>query len=296
VKRINYYIENWTELTKKKKTEEGLLEFRKELFKMLDIIPIVAFFKDTKNRFVYANNSYCQILGFKKEDLEGKSSVEIFPNQAEYCWSQDKIVIESRKPQRSIVESLDTPLGTKWLVTDKLPIMNENGNLDGILGFSIDITKQKIADRALKDSKAELQKQKEILEKKNIALNELLDQVEKEKNKMKKDILININELVMPILSRLKMNSAARKNADLLETLLKKITSSFGSRLIEKKLMLTPKEIEICNMIKNGLRNKEMSGLLNISSQTVATHRRSIRHKLGISNKPVNLATFLDRF
>lgn len=267
-----------------------LLKHREDWHKILDIMPTMVFYKDKENRYIYVNKATAQILGLAKEDLEGKSSFEIFPTQAQACWRHDKIVLESRKPIRSIIEFLETPLGKKWIVTDKLPIMDENGNIDGILGFSIDITEQKMAEKALRESKRELQKQK------NIALHELIEQVEKEKNMLRDNITINVSELVLPILAKLKMNASVRKYADVLETLLKEITSSFGSRIIEKNLMLTPREIEICNMIKNGLTNKEVSELLNISSLTVETHRRSIRHKLGISNKHINLATFLDRF
>jgi PAS domain S-box-containing protein len=273
-----------------------LLKLREEWHKIPDIMPTMVFYKDKENRYIYANKAFTQILGLAKKDLEGKSSFEIFPKQAQACWRHDKIVLESQKPIRSIIEFLETPSGKKWILTDKLPIMDENGHVDGILGFSIDITEQKMAEKALRESKRELQKQKKALEQKNIALHELIEQIEKEKNMIRDNITINVSELALPILAKLKMNVSVRKYANLLETLLKEITSSFGSRIIEKNFMLTPREIEICNMIKNGLGNKEISGLLNISSLTVETHRRSIRHKVGISNKHINLATFLCKF
>lgn len=161
-REFTFYIENWTDITRKRKAEEVLLKHREDWHKILDIMPTMVFYKDKENRYIYVNKATAQILGLAKEDLEGKSSFEIFPNQAQACWKHDKIVLESRKPIRSIIEFLETPLGKKWIVTDKLPIMDENGNIDGILGFSIDITEQKMAEKALRESKRELQKQKKF--------------------------------------------------------------------------------------------------------------------------------------
>ena len=76
---------------------------------------------------------------------------------------------------------------------------------------------------------------------------------------------------------------------------LEELTSSFGRKITEKSVRLTPREIEICNMVKGGLTSKEISNLLNISRQTVEKHRKNIRHKLGISNKDINLTSFLQK-
>ena len=56
---------------------------------------------------------------------------------------------------------------------------------------------------------------------------------------------------------------------------------------------LTPSEIKICNMIRNGLRTKEIAELRKVSIATVNRHREHIRRKLGITNNDVNLATYL---
>ena len=58
-------------------------------------------------------------------------------------------------------------------------------------------------------------------------------------------------------------------------------------------LSLTQKEITICNMIKNDLSSKQISEALHVSIRTIETHRNSIRKKLNISRKDVNLTTYL---
>ncbi|MFK7825461.1 MAG: helix-turn-helix transcriptional regulator [Oligoflexales bacterium] len=57
--------------------------------------------------------------------------------------------------------------------------------------------------------------------------------------------------------------------------------------------MLSPKEIQICNMIKNGLTVKEIAQMFHLSPRTVDKHRENIRKKLGLKSKKINLATYL---
>ncbi len=133
----------------------------------------------------------------------------------------------------------------------------------------------------------------EALTQKNIALGEMIKQIDYEKEKMKKEITINVEELLMPTLEKLYLKEGSNKYIQLLERNLRELTTSFGLKITDKKNRLTPKEIEICNMIKSGLSSKDISGLLNISSLTVSKHRGNIRKKLNICNKDANLVSFL---
>jgi len=152
------------------------------------------------------------------------------------------------------------------------------------------------AERALLESEAKLQKQKSALEQKNIALGEVIAQIEVEKRRIKDDIETNVNIVVSPILEKLKKEKASAKYVTMLKYHLGKLTSSFGSKITKKSFKLTPREIEVCNLVKGGLTSKDISNLLNISYRTIEKHRKNIRHKLGISNKRINLTSFLREF
>jgi len=78
-----------------------------------------------------------------------------------------------------------------------------------------------------------------------------------------------------------------------MKTNLDEITSPFIRHLSSSYYSLTPAEIAICNMIRNGLRTKEIARMRGISIATVNRHRENIRHKLEITNSNVNLATYL---
>jgi DNA-binding CsgD family transcriptional regulator len=80
---------------------------------------------------------------------------------------------------------------------------------------------------------------------------------------------------------------------NILEANLNEIISSFSYRLSSGGISLTPKEIKIANLVKEGKQDKEIMEILNISLETVKTHRQNIRKKLGIYNKRTNLRTYL---
>ena len=156
-----------------------------------------------------------------------------------------------------------------------------------------DITDRKQLEEDLRRSELELKRQKKALEQKNIALREVIAQIETEKNTLKEDMRININNLIIPVLEKLEINSVSYENIHLLRHLLENLSSSFGRNITRISYKLTPREIEICSMIEDGLMNKEIAKLLKISSNTIRRHRENIRKKIGIRGEKINLRSFL---
>ncbi len=163
-----------------------------------------------------------------------------------------------------------------------------------IISVERDISGRLKAEEDLKHTCAALEVEKRRLEEKNIAFREAMNAVETEKNKMRDEVIVNINKIVLPIVKRIRLKGGtSRELLDLLEKSLGALVSSFGRRLTESDLRLTPKEMEVANMVKSGLTTKEISGLLNASTQTVDKHRSNIRRKLGLANQGVNLVSYL---
>ncbi len=165
----------------------------------------------------------------------------------------------------------------------------------GAVITSQDITERKVSEASLKTSQSDLKKQKLALEQKTIALREVIGEIEENKNKIKDDITTHVNEVLLPILERLKLKETSNKYIDLLKHHLKKLTSSFIRRITTKSVNLTPREIQICTMVESGLTNKEISRLLSISCHTVEKHRNNIRIKFNITKKNINLSSFLQQ-
>lgn len=157
-------------------------------------------------------------------------------------------------------------------------------------------SKRREAEKALTTSMQELKKQEEVLKEKNIALKEILSQIETEKEEIQEHITANIEKLLTPTLRRLKRNGGQteKRHIELLEKNLANMTSGFTRTIRNRISRLSPRQLEICNMIKSGSKNKEIADLMGISLRTVETHRNAIRKKLGISGNDTNLSTFLN--
>lgn len=160
----------------------------------------------------------------------------------------------------------------------------------------IEINKRKEAEKALKESESKLRKQKAALEQKNVALGEIIAQSEIEKRKIKEDILANAHLVLSPILEKLKAGESIQEDFRLVQHHIQELASSYGTKITDKNLLLSPKEVEVCNLVKAGFTSKDISRFLNISRQTVECHRKKIRQKLEIANKNINLTTYLREF
>ncbi len=164
--------------------------------------------------------------------------------------------------------------------------------------LSSEVAHRQKMEKALRISEAELREQKIILEQKNLALQEILRQIEIEKRRKEEDVMANVERLILPIVKKFKRKGTRfdRRYIDLLEKNLDDLTSTFAGQISKVQWRLTPRETEICGMIKNGFPSKEIAGLLHVSHRTIEIHRHSIRRKLGITNKDINLTTYLQSF
>jgi PAS domain S-box-containing protein len=149
--------------TEHKRVEEASQRQREELQAILDSVPALIFYKDKENRFIRVNRTCAEALGRPTEEIEGKSCFEIFPpDQAEDYWRNDKEVMKSGRPRRSIVEPLETPEGTRWVQTDKILYRDEEGNIIGVIGFAVDITERKWAEEEIQQRTAQLEALRQV--------------------------------------------------------------------------------------------------------------------------------------
>ncbi len=138
------------DITERKRAEEELHRHREELQIIMDSVPAMIFYKDKENRFIQTNKALAEAMGLSKEELNGKSIFDLYPEQAKDYWKDDLEVISTGIPKRNIVEPFETGTGLKWVQTDKIPYRDAHGNIIGIIGFALDITEGKLAQEALK--------------------------------------------------------------------------------------------------------------------------------------------------
>ncbi len=164
------------------------------------------------------------------------------------------------------------------------------------LKLLVEIADRKRAGRELTNIKKKLEAQvisrTQRLEEVNTALKVLLREYELTKKEIEASILVNLNELIIPNLHRArkcKDNVKKKHYLDLVESGLQDITSSFSSELIHAFSNLTPAEVQVANLIRQGKKTKEIANFLNTATSTIDYHRSNIRKKMGISNRSTNL-------
>jgi DNA-binding NarL/FixJ family response regulator len=152
------------------------------------------------------------------------------------------------------------------------------------------------ADLELQETNEQLTLERKALQESNTALRIVMARIEQEKQEIYRDIKMNVEKILMPILQSMagQLPPIKTKYAEMIRTNLEGITSPFISQLSLSFNSLTPTEIAICNMIRNGMRTKEIAETRGVSEATINRHREKIRRKLKITNQDVNLATFLE--
>lgn len=152
-----------------------------------------------------------------------------------------------------------------------------------------------MAEQELQENNKQLLLERKSLQEANAALRVILSNIEDEKKRIYQNIQLNIDKVVMPILHALTPTIAKNKQKyiEILRTNLEEITSPFTSRILNHFRALTPAEVNICNMIRNGLRTKEIADLRGVSTATINRHREHIRRKLKLTNEQINLTTYL---
>ena len=159
-----------------------------------------------------------------------------------------------------------------------------------------EITSLKLTEEALRKSQQELIEQKQSLEETNIAMKVLLKQREEDKLELEKKVLNNVKDLVLPYVERLKnsrLNAKDRTLVDIVDTHLQDIISPLLQRFTHAKILLTPQEMQVASLVKDGKTSKEIADVLNVSETTVNFHRKNLRVKFGLRNKRTNLRSYL---
>lgn len=182
---------------------------------------------------------------------------------------------------------------------DDGPFLKEERELlDGVGRYIGEIILRIMAEQELQEKNKQLLLEREALKEANAVLRIILTNIEDEKKRIYESIQLNIDKVIMPIIHSLTTAEAKnkRKYIEILRTNLEEITSPFINRISNHYRSLTPTEVNICYMIRNGLRTKEIANLRGVSSSTINKHREQIRQKLKITNQQINLTTYLQSF
>lgn len=154
---------------------------------------------------------------------------------------------------------------------------------------------QKMQAASRKKGQMELVLKSVHLDEINNALKFLRDQMKKDRIDSEIKIVSNVKQFVSPYIEKLalsRLDEQQKEWLSVIESNLNQIISPYiGSMPL--KVSLTPTELQVANLIKDGKTSKEVSNLLNLSTTTVDFHRNNIRSKLGLTNRKTSIRAHL---
>jgi DNA-binding NarL/FixJ family response regulator len=187
-----------------------------------------------------------------------------------------------------------TPDGRHWYYMRIIRLVHNGPSM--VVVSHAEITGLKLAEESLREQEEQLREQKQELEEMNTALKVLLKQRETDRSELEHRLIANLKEMVMPYVEKLKsarLGRAERTYLEILENHLTEILSPFLQKLAAARIFLTPQEIQVASLVREGKTSQEIADMLNISDATVHFHRKNLRKKFGLTQSRQNLRTYL---
>ncbi|AAZ34067.1 PAS domain-containing protein [Pseudomonas savastanoi pv. phaseolicola] len=116
-------------------------------------VPGVVYAKDLEGRMLVANRGTAELIGKPPEFFIGKTDLEFLDDQqqARVLMETDRRIMQNNVSEQ-IEEQVNLPDGSAatWLST-KAPLLDENGEVIGLIGSSVDVTARKKAEEAVRE-------------------------------------------------------------------------------------------------------------------------------------------------
>ncbi|MFP4157566.1 MAG: PAS domain-containing protein [Opitutales bacterium] len=151
------------DITQLQKIQRKREQQRALLRVIIDHAPAGIFHKDIEGRFLLVNQKHADYIGAESpEAVIGKTVDDFFlPEVAEKIDAADREIMESRTAREGILDHRAVPGKPEcWMLTSKVPLLDAKGECTGMVGISLDVTKQKEDEQALKDAFATLEETK----------------------------------------------------------------------------------------------------------------------------------------
>ncbi|OPY83102.1 MAG: aerobic respiration control sensor protein ArcB [Smithella sp. PtaU1.Bin162] len=277
-------------------TQRELINAKEYMIQILNCINDPIIIKNEQRSIVFANKAQCSITGKSREEILGKTAYDIFYEEAESSRKQDDFVLNTGQECIDEKQLTDSD-GNIRIYEVRKKLFKDNFGNNQIFEMLRDITAKNKVIEALGKIEKDLKEKTDSLEELDTALKVLLKYKNDEKKEFENIIITNFKKLVKPYLEKLKrthLNSDQVSLLGIIESNLDEITSPFLNALNVNNFDLTPREIQIMDLIKDGLTTKEISTILNTSTKSVDFHRCNIRKKFNL-RKNINLRAYLSK-
>ncbi len=289
-------LDELSDRRERQKAEDELIKSENRYRAIFDNAGTAMIIAKDNDTIVLSNCEFHKLTGYEKEEIDHKKKWSDFFEVDDW----EKIRTLKKSVTNSVKDSIDSlkvcsiKRGTD--VRDVIVNLAAIADTSEYVVSFLDITEKKKTALKLKDYENEIHVQAVNLEETNTALKVLLRHRDEDQTAIEQKIVANINKLVFPYLEKLetmKLNEIQLQHLDVIRTNLNSIISPFLRNLTIEQRNLTPREIQIAGLVKDGKTTKEITEILNISSTAIDFHRKNIRLKLGIKNKRTNLRSLL---
>ena len=293
---------------REQRVRQALRESEEKYLQLFNTVPAAIMLYDAETKeLLDGNDAAFNLYGYNREEFlnltywditaEPEKTKETIPRVL--SGEVKKIPLRYQKKKDGSIFPLEGSVGVFKLNNRKV-----------ICGVTTDISgylqAQKELEKANKELRDEIQNRQKVekalanrtehLREVNAALKVLVKKREEDRKLMEDRVLDNIKTRVMPYLAKAqksRINDMVKAQLQIIESTLKEVVSPFVHTLSTRYFNLTPTEIQVAILIKEGKRTKEIANMMGVSPSTIDTHRNNVRKKLGIINKRENLRTRL---
>lgn len=137
-----------------KKIERQSKDYMALLESIIQTIPSPVFYKDLDGKYIGCNDEFLQVIGYKREEVIGKSMYEFVPKKfVDLYHEKDLAVIQSGENQIYDAEVPDSEGKIRDMIFHKSALRSSNGEITGVVGIMIDITNYKSLEKKLRAAK-----------------------------------------------------------------------------------------------------------------------------------------------
>ncbi len=305
-------------------------KIRESVYEILRNVPVGIYHIDLVNlRLLMVNDYICKVSGYTEEELLASNPMDMLTPQSRTILYQR---LQKMAEGTSLSSDLELEVEKKNGETEwgqfYIHHIYENGRITSAYVVVHSVSEQKRVQESLVNHRQELKKlvdnrtselakanqqlreeinqrtaatgklrvNSERLEELNTAMRVLLDKRNEDYRHAEELIRLNLKELIDPYLERLENSNLNSRQKQLIEVIrlnLEQVVNSATPTLSSKFFMFSPNELQVVHLIRSGKTTKEMARLLNLSTRTVEAYRNSIRKKLNLKHKKVNLRTYL---